>query len=224
MPLSARIQLVELARDAGLLLLEDNPYGMFAYEGARQPSLKSLDATRTVIYIGSYAKTVLPGLRVGFMVADQPGGPRGRSLAAELSRVKSVTTVNTSPIAQAALGGILLEHDCSLTRYIQPRVAFYRGNRDHLLACLERELGATAVTWNRPGGGFFVTLTLPFAFDEECCRTCAAEFGVLVCPMSLFCLGSPRASQVRLSFSYVDQAEIEAGIERLARFVRQRSQ
>lgn len=222
MPVRARVDLIELAHDAGLLLLEDNPYGMFAYEDARQPTLKSLDATRTVVYIGSYAKTVLPGLRVGFLVADQPCAPRGRPLAAELSRVKSVTTVNTSPIAQAALAGILLQHDCSLTTYVRPRVAFYRRSRDRLLTRLERELGGTGVTWNRPRGGFFVTLTLPFDFDEECFRTCAADFGVVVCPMSLFSIGSPRANQVRLSFSYVDHAEIDAGIERLARFVRRR--
>jgi (S)-3,5-dihydroxyphenylglycine transaminase len=222
MPLSARIELIELAHDAGLLLLEDNPYGMFAYDGTRPPTLKSLDATRTVVYIGSYAKTVLPGLRVGFLVADQPCAPHGRSLAAELSRVKSVTTVNTSPIAQAALGGILLEHDCSLLQYVQPKVDFYRRNRDHLLARIERELGATAVTWNRPAGGFFVTLTLPFEFDDDCFRTCSADFGVVVCPMSLFSLSSPRTNQVRLSFSYVDRAEIDSGIERLARFIRKR--
>jgi (S)-3,5-dihydroxyphenylglycine transaminase len=220
MPLAARVELIELARDADVLLLEDNPYGMFAYEEARQPTLKSMDPSRTVVYIGSYAKTVMPGLRVGCLVADQPCAPGGRPLAAELSRVKSVTTVHTSPITQAALAGVLLEHDCSLAGYVQPRVAFYRRNRDHLLARLEHELGDTAVTWNRPRGGFFVTLTLPFEFDEECFRTCAAEFGVVVCPMSLFSLGPSRANQVRLSFSYVQRHEIDAGIERLARFVR----
>jgi (S)-3,5-dihydroxyphenylglycine transaminase len=223
MPLAARRRLIEVAHGAGMLLLEDNPYGMFAYDGPRLPALKALDATRTVVYIGSYAKTVLPGLRVGFLVADQPCAPGGRPLAAELSRVKSVTTVNTSPIAQAALAGILLEHGCSLTRYVQPRVDFCRRNRDHLLARLEQELGATAVTWNRPRGGFFVTLTLPFDFDDECFRTCAADFGVVVCPMSLFSIASARANQVRLAFSYVDGAEIDAGVERLARFVHRRT-
>jgi (S)-3,5-dihydroxyphenylglycine transaminase len=223
MPLPARHRLIAAARDADVLLLEDNPYGMFVYEGERLPTLKALDASRTVVYIGSYAKTVLPGLRVGFLVADQPCGPRGRPLAAELSRVKSVTTVNTSPIAQAALAGILLEQDCSLTAYIRERVAFYGRNRDHLLAALERELGGTPVTWNRPRGGFFVTLTLPFAFDDACFRACAADFGVVVAPMSRFSLGPGRANQVRLSFSYVDPARIDAGIARLARFVRGRS-
>jgi (S)-3,5-dihydroxyphenylglycine transaminase len=226
MSASSRQALIDLAHDADMLLIEDNPYGMFRYEGERERTIKAYDALRTVVYIGSFAKTVLPGLRLGFLVADQRCAPDGHSLAVELSRVKSVTTVNTSPIAQAMLGGVLLDHDCSLRRYVEPRVAFYRANRDRMLAALERELGGSppgAIRWNRPHGGFFLTLELPFAFDEDCCRVCAADHGVIVCPMSLFTLSSSRPDEVRLSFSYVTGEEIDVGIRRLAAFVKART-
>lgn len=225
MPAAARRELIELARDEQMLLIEDNPYGMFRYEGERERTIKSHDTERVVAYIGSFAKTILPGLRLGFLVADQRCAPDGRRLTVELSKVKSVTTVTTSPVGQAMLGGILLEHDCSLERYVEPRIAFYRANRDRMLAALERAFGATppaGIRWNRPRGGFFLALTLPFPFDQECCRECAAEHGVIVCPMSLFTLSTSRLNEVRLSFSYVTGGEIDAGIERLAAFVRTR--
>ncbi len=223
LPRAVRLELLEVARSAGLLLVEDNPYGMFAYDGERQPTLKSLDTAQVVVYIGSFAKTVFPGLRLGFMVADQRCEPDGQLLAVELSRVKSLTTVTTSTLPQAVLGGILLEGGCSLEPRTRPKIEFYRASRDHMLAALEREFGARnllgAVTWNRPSGGFFLTVTLPFAFDERCLERCAGDYGVIVCPMSFFMVGPGRERQVRLTFSYADKPEIDRGIERLARFV-----
>jgi (S)-3,5-dihydroxyphenylglycine transaminase len=227
LPLARRHELLELARANDLLLFEDNPYGMFDYEGDRQPTLKSLDETRAVIYIGSFAKTVFPGLRLGTLVADQSCAPDGHPLAEELSKIKSLTTVTTSPLPQAVLGGILLENDCSLEGYVRPRVAFYRQNRDSMVERLDYEFGrrglAGAVTWNRPRGGFFMTVTLPFEFDAACLEACAANYGVVVCPMSFFSLSPGRERQIRLSFSYVDREQIERGIGRLADFVSERA-
>jgi (S)-3,5-dihydroxyphenylglycine transaminase len=78
------------------------------------------------------------------------------------------------------------------------------------------------VSWNRPAGGFFLTVTLPFAFGQRELRDCAARHGVIVCPMRFFSLGGSRAEQIRLSFSYVGPAAIADGIDRLGGFVRPR--
>src|SRR5262249_27701252 len=91
MPLAARRALLELARNEGLLLFEDNPYGMFAYDGEPLPTLKALDEHGVVVYLGSFSKTLYPGLRVGYLVLGQEvRGADGRpaTLAAELSKVK----------------------------------------------------------------------------------------------------------------------------------------
>lgn len=231
MPLENRRELLAVARRHEVLIFEDNPYGRFAYDGEPMPTLKALDgesgADPVVVYLGSFAKTLYPGLRLGFLVADQrvaAAGGDGPYLAEELSRVKSLTTVNTSPIVQAVAGGVLCEHGGSLGSVIEPKRAFYKANRDAMLSALESSfrgagLGPDEVSWNRPSGGFFLTVSLPFAFDEDCVERCAGEFGVICCPMSFFTLGGGRESEVRLSFSYVTPEEIAEGVRRFSRFV-----
>ena len=76
--------------------------------------------------------------------------------------------------------------------------------------------------WNRPEGGFFLTVRLPFEFDDGCLQACARDYGVIVCPMSHFALSPGRERQVRLSFSYVTEEQIDEGIGRFARFVQDR--
>lgn len=227
MPLEARQALLALARAHGMLIWEDNPYGMFAYDGPPLPTLKSLDVHGVVIYMGSFSKTLFPGLRLGFLVADQgvllPTGERV-PLAAELSKVKSLTTVTTSPVVQAIAGGVLIETGGSLRPLMEEKLPSYRANRDLMLACLEESLGEVeGVRWNRPEGGFFLTLDLPFEFSDECLEACARDFGVVVCPMSFFALTPGRERQVRLAFSYVGGEQIAEGVARLARFIRQRA-
>ncbi|HKH48063.1 MAG TPA: PLP-dependent aminotransferase family protein [Thermoanaerobaculia bacterium] len=223
MPLAARRALLGLLREREVFLFEDNPYGMFSYDGDPLPTLKALDEHGVVIYMGSLSKTLYPGLRAGYLVVDQEAvaetGER-TPLAAELSKVKSLTTVTTSPVVQAVVGGLLLEEGGSLRGTMREKIPFYRANRDRMVACLEERLGsAPGVRWNRPEGGFFLTVWLPFAFDEDCLQACARDYGAIVCPMSFFALSPGRESQVRLSFSYVTEEQIEEGIGRFARFV-----
>jgi len=107
-----RERLLEVAAQEDLLLLEDNPYGTFG-DGARLPTLKALDTGRRVVYLGSFAKTGFPGARVGYAVADQrvaADDGTASLLADELSKIKSMVSVNTSPVAQAVVGGKLLEN------------------------------------------------------------------------------------------------------------------
>jgi (S)-3,5-dihydroxyphenylglycine transaminase len=226
MPVAARREMLALAREHGMLIWEDNPYGMFSYDGPPLPTLKALDEHGVVIYMGSFSKTLFPGLRLGYLVADQqvvlPSGGRV-PLTAELSKIKSLTTVNSSPVVQAMAGGILLESGGSLRPLVEAKLPFYRANRDRMLSCLEAALGGAAgVSWNRPEGGFFLTLTLPFEFTDECLTACARDYGVIVCPMRFFALSPGRERQVRLSFSYVTEEQIDEGIDRFARFVRER--
>ncbi len=233
LPLAARHEILALARREGLLVFEDNPYGMFAYDGAPLPTLKSLDGQGTVVYLGSFSKTLFPGLRVGFLVADQtverPGGGSAL-LADELSKVKSLTTVNTSSLGQGVVGGILLRTGGSLAPLLAAKLPHYRANRDRLLAALAAAFPADGplagqVRWNRPAGGFFLTVDLPFAFDQDCLAAAARDHGVVCCPMSFFTVARTpeRDRQVRLSFSAVTAEEIEEGVRRLAAFVVERA-
>jgi len=234
-PLAVRRELLDLCRREGVLFFEDNPYGMFSYDGPTSPTLKSLDRHAVVVYLGSFSKTLFPGLRLGYLVVDQEvetAGGRRVLLAEELSKIKSLTTVNTPQLIQAIAGGILLEQGGSLAGLMAAKLPTYRARRDAMLRALDAHVGAdpalAAVSWNRPEGGFFLTLRLPFPFGAGELDACARDFGAIVCPMTFFAVLPERSEQggreneIRLSFSYVSPARIDEGISRLARFVRDR--
>ncbi len=230
MSLEAKQKLLDIAHQHDLLVIEDNPYGMLDFEGGDpEPTIKSLDKNHTVIYIGTFSKILFPGVRIGFMVADQPilDQESGKTvyLAQDFSRIKSLTSVNTSPLLQAIVGGYLIEHNYSLRSLVQQKLPIYRKNRDTMLEVLDQEIGAdpqlsALVSYSRPNGGFFLNMTLPFEFTREKLRLCAEQYDVICCPMSFFSLQPGREYQIRLSFSYVSQEQIRSGVKNLARFIR----
>jgi len=223
--LGTRKSLLSLAEQQGILLLEDNPYGLFqADDGSRVPTLKALDTTRRVVYLGSLAKTCFPGARVGFVVADQrvaAGNQRTELLADELSKIKSMLTVNTPPLAQAIAGGRLLEHGCCLVQANQREIAAYRHNMRILLSGLEQRFGnpRLKVSWNTPAGGFFAVVTVPFAANSEALELSARRYGLLWTPMMYFYDGEGGENQLRLSISVLRPAQIEDGLDRLLALV-----
>lgn len=226
MDLAARKAVLEVAHGENLLLLEDNPYSLFRETDARVPTLKALDMHGDVIYLGSYAKTVFPGARIGFAVADQPvtaGGQDVGTLADQLAKVKSMVTVNTPPLAQAAVAGFLLAHGYSLRTANAPTAALYRALRRRLLDGLRQRFPAgSGVTWHEPDGGFFVVLTVPFVADDAALEACAANFGVLWTPMHHFRDGATAVRSLRLSCSAVSPDQIDFALDRFADFVHSR--
>ena len=214
--------LIDTAAEQDLLILEDDPYGLFGLDDRRSPALKSLDAGQRVIYLGSFAKSVFPGARVGFLVADQlvVGADGERSLLAEeLSAVKSMITVNTSPIAQAVIGGVLVSCDYSLRAANQEKIAFYRRNLRALLTALGRHFSDPRITWNSPSGGFFAVLSVPVLADEKLLEISARDYGVLWTPMSFFYAAGGGSHAIRLSCSALLPDEIDEGVRRLAALI-----
>lgn len=221
--LDARRQLLAVAAEQDLLLIEDNPYGLFPAEGIdRLPTLKALDIERRVVYLGSYAKTGLPGARVGYVVADQtveaPDGTIGL-LADELSKLKSMVTVNTSPVAQAVIGGKLLANDFSLVAANRRERELYAANLRAITDGLAARFPAGEISWTVPSGGFFVVVTVPFGVDDVLLEKSAHEYGVLWTPMSHFYDAETPIHALRLSCSGVTPAQIEAALNRLAALI-----
>jgi (S)-3,5-dihydroxyphenylglycine transaminase len=221
LPVAARRELLAVAAAEDLLILEDDPYGLFGATDELTPSLKSLDTERRVIYLGSFAKSCFPGPRVGFLVADQivsDASGRRTVLAEELSAIKSMITVNTSPIAQAVIGGILVEAGGSLRTANAAKRAFYRRNLEVLQDALAASFPDTSdVRWNRPDGGFFAVLDVGLPADEKLLELSAREYGVLWTPMSFF-YGSSGAGNhaLRVSVSALEPDQIVEGVRRLA--------
>ncbi|MET7426437.1 PLP-dependent aminotransferase family protein [Dactylosporangium sp. NPDC005555] len=219
LPVATRRELLDVADEADLLILEDDPYGLFGLDDEPRPTLKSLDTGHRVIYLGSFAKSYFPGVRVGFLVADQPvvdAAGRRTLLAEELSTVKSMLTVNTSALSQAVVGGMLLDSGFSLRTANASKISFYRRNLRTLLDALETHLGGGAVRWNSPSGGFFVVVDVPVDASEDLLEVSAREHGVLWTPMRFFYLGGGGSRQIRLSCSALEPAQIEEGVRRLA--------
>ncbi|GGM09681.1 PLP-dependent aminotransferase family protein [Dactylosporangium sucinum] len=223
LPVATRRALLDVAAETGLLILEDDPYGLFGLDDEPRPTLKSLDADQRVIYLGSFAKSYFPGARVGFLVADQAvvdAAGRRTLLAEELSTVKSMLTVNTSALSQAVVGGMLIDSGFSLRGANQAKIAFYRQNLRTLLAGLEHEFTGGPIRWNSPSGGFFVVVDVPVDATEELLEVSAREYGVLWTPMRFFYVGGGGTHAIRLSCSALEPPQIEEGVRRLAALLR----
>ncbi|MFI6625024.1 aminotransferase class I/II-fold pyridoxal phosphate-dependent enzyme [Streptomyces sp. NPDC050528] len=227
MAMDERQELLKLAAREDFLILEDSPYRLVS-PGRQLPALKSLDRERRVVQLGSFAKSLFPGARVGYAVADQLVTDRSGNtglLADELTRIKSMVTVNTSALSQAVVGGMLLagkggaaEHNTDTAHYYGEAMRATLRQLDISLPEAERaELG---VRWNRPGGGFFLTVKVPFLADNAALARSAEEFGVIWTPMSYFYPQGGGERTLRLSVSYLTHADIDEGTARLAQFIK----
>ncbi|GAB2685840.1 aminotransferase-like domain-containing protein [Nocardia thraciensis] len=219
MPVAARRQLIELAEHADFVLLEDNPYGFTALGQEVLPPLKALDTKGRVIHVGTFAKTCFPGARVGYVIAGQQVDGGG-SLAAGIAALKSMVTVNTAPLAQAVVGGMLLADGRTRAEQNRQKAARYQRNLDCLLSALDAGTrGWPTIEWNRPSGGFFVIMRLPVRADLALLERSGSRYGVLWTPMDQFFLDGNGSHRLRLSCSYLDEAHISSGIARLIVFL-----
>ncbi len=202
-----RGRLVELARRYGFLLLEDVAYRELGFGDDTAPSLWSL-APDAVVQAGTTSKTFFPGVRLGWAV-----GP------AEVSAQLVAAKQNTDQCA-AALAQRLFEEYVRrgwIDEQVAASRALYRRKCERMLAALERAMPAD-VAWTRPAGGFFTWLTLP-GVDVVELSARAAEAGVGIVPGTLFYPDGNGRENVRLSFSMVDENDIDAGVDLLASLV-----
>lgn len=217
-----RREILEVCAGAEVVVLEDNPYGMFRFEGARPPSMFSLDRAGCVLYLGTYSKTLCPNVRVGFVLAP-PSGPTvvPPGILAGLSRAKSFGSLNTSQIMQAAVGGLLIAEGYSLAGRVAVATDHYRRNRDRMVSALSNSsiVASGGVSLSHAAGGFFITLELPFVFGTQQLQACARDHGVLIMPLSFFAFDDSENRRVRLAYSNVAPDQIDAGAERLLGYI-----
>jgi hypothetical protein len=215
-----RWNLLALAEEEDFLVLEDNVYGFTVDIVDELPPLKAIGHFHRVVHIGTFAKIVVPGTRVGFAIADQPVHDRG-----VLADLKSMVTVNTSPLCRAVVGGLLLSPGGSLRRLGQDKGALYRHNLELLLDALYRHLtpAPTGITWERPRGGFFVQVRLPSRSTPRYSRS--PPCGTACCGPNVDVLPRPGSGNrvLRLSCSYLDPVSIDTGIGRFATFLREQT-
>jgi 2-aminoadipate transaminase len=202
-----RRRVVERARERGLLVVEDDPYGLVRFGGEPSPTMLELDGGANVVYSSSFSKTVAPGLRVGYLVL--PSG-----LAERLEQRASETYISPALIGEAVLWEFI-----SRGRFgpnVRRVSALLAARRDAMVAALEQHCPDGA-RFTRPDGGYFVWLELPAGVDERRVVEQARNDGVAVVPGSAFFPADrPGSAAVRLAFSAVSASEIRDGIARLA--------
>ncbi len=203
--LERRLRLVELARERDLLILEDNPYSMLRYEGDPVPTLRSLDTTGNVMYLGTFSKVFAPGVRLGWIAADS-------GVLSRINLVKQAADLCSSSMTQLVVSRFFNEHDWH--GYIGRLIDVYRERRDAMVAALEQYFPKQA-TWTVPMGGLFLWVTLPEAIDTQDLLARALMANVAFVPGAGAWLDGRASSSMRLNFSAADADTITEGIRRL---------
>lgn len=222
--LNDRKEILALCTEHNISILEDCAYRSFNYSGATLPSMAVLDQNGIVFYIGSFSKTICPGLRMGYILCSSKNGHK-KAVVQDLCRVKSFTTLNTPPLTQAIMANVLEKNNYSLKKFIKPALQSYRRNRNRMLEsldqCFSREYKEMhGISWSIPEGGFFMTVKLPFSIDIVEAELCAKKFGIIYVPAVMFSMRNSCRNIIRLSFSYVKHDDIMEGCCRLSSYIK----
>ena len=223
--LERRRHVLELAERYGFPIVEDDPYNEFRFAGEELPPLLALEAAdkstggngdalgeTNVIRLGSFSKTLAPGLRLGWIVAPV-------EVIRRLVIAKQAADLHTSTLTQA------LAYELVKDGFLEPHVrrlrVVYRDRADAMLAAMDSYI-PRSIHWTVPQGGFFVWVTLPGELDASVLLQEAVEEGVAFVPGVAFFPddGSPpRPNTMRLSFSFCEPSVIEEGVRRLGRVI-----
>jgi DNA-binding transcriptional MocR family regulator len=214
--LAARENLLDLAAELDIPVIEDAAYAMLRFEGEPVPPILaleiarrgSIDAART-IYCGTFSKVMSPGLRIGWIVAPKP-------LIRRLVMIKQASDLNNATLNQMVMHRMA---EAAFEERVAASCAHYRRRRDAMLAALARHM-PKGVSWTEPKGGLFTWLRLPEGQDGAALLTRSlAEAKVAFVPGSAFFFDDRARNTARLSYSLPGEDKIEEGIARLARLV-----
>lgn len=209
MPLQRRREVAALLERYNVPLIEDDPYGDLRYLGDPVPPIKTLDKTGLVIYLSTFSKTIAPGLRLGWILA-QP------QLMTKLVLAKQGTDLHTGTLVQRAVNRYLEKND------VDGHIALIRSQyglrRNAMLDAMARLL-PPAVSWTHPEGGMFLWVALPPHMDSTPLLKEAVAEKVAYVPGSPFFTDGGGLNYLRLNFSNSTCPQIEEGIERMARLL-----
>jgi 2-aminoadipate transaminase len=201
MSYNRRERLVALCREAGVPILEDNPYGMLRFEGESLPCLRARDPDN-VIYLGTVSKVFAPGVRVGWALAEQ-------SVTQRLIRAKEAADLCGSSFTMT-----VTERYFAGDRWranLASLVDLYRSRRDTMLEAMAEHFPSDA-SWTHPAGGFYVWATLPSYVDTQAMLAAAVDRKVAYVPGTAFYPDGRGTDQMRLAFCYPSEDMIREGI------------
>jgi 2-aminoadipate transaminase len=203
-----RESLCALAASCGAVIVEDDPYGLLRYRGHDVTPIQSLAVRADVVSVGSFSKTFLPGLRVGWVIAPT-------DVVRRMTAAKQTMDSSTGTLAQR----IVLEFHRrgGVDAHIRQLRQMYAEKQERGRAALEREFAGTGVTWNDPQGGFYFWVKLPRGVDARALLDVALEEGVAFVPGQAFTIRRDHSSALRFSISAPTPDRIDEGVRRLRR-------
>jgi 2-aminoadipate transaminase len=204
-----RAALAAKAREIGLPILEDNPYGDLWFDAEPPRPLASRWAEGT-IYLGSFSKVLAPGLRLGYVIAPQ-------ALMPKLLQAKQAADLHTPGFNQRVVYEVI--RNGFLRDHVPTIRARYRAQRDAMRAALDAHMPA-GCRWQVPSGGMFFWVELPEGTDAAAVLPKAVELGMAFVPGAAFFASEPKHNTLRLSFVTLAPAEIERGVAMLAQALR----
>lgn len=193
-----------LAKKYGVMILEDNPYGMTRFAGEPIPSIKTLDKDGLVIYSGTFSKVLSPGIRVGYVCAPKP-------VIQKIVVCKQVSDVHTNILAQMICHEFMTKYNWS--EHLKMLPAVYRKKCELMLSEMDKHF-SKKITYTRPEGGLFIWATLPEDCDMPAfCKKAVSEYKIAVVPGNAFMISeSDKTSSFRLNFSTPTDEQIVKGI------------
>lgn len=208
MSLDKRKQLLALAEQYDVIILEDNPYGDLRFAGEDVPTIKSMDANGRVIYVGSFSKILSPGLRLGYTVANA-------EFSGRIEVAKQANDVHTPVLTQMMAYEFLKKYD--IETYIEKSRKLYGEKCAYMLECMDRYF-PKSVTYTRPQGGLFIWCTMPEGTDANAVlAACLKEKVAFVTGNSFATDAQAPSNQFRLNYSTMPKEKIRAGIETIGR-------
>ena len=205
LPAARRAQVLGICQRAGLLVIEDNPYGLLGFDGEPLRALRA-DDPHGVVYLGTFSKTIAPGLRVGWALAP-PG-----------IRDKLVLAAEAAVLCHSSLAQLMVREYLTSQPWQEQVKVFrelYRERRDTMLDALAAVM-PDGCRWTRPAGGFYVWLQLPPGLNAKAMLPRAISARVAYVPGTGFFTGGAGGEFLRLSYCFPEPARIREGVRRLA--------
>jgi len=202
---SRRRELVGIANEHDLLVLEDDPYGQLRYEGDAVRPVKAFDDSGRVIYVSSFSKILSPGMRIGWAVAHP-------EIIKKLTILKQTADVHTSVLSQRIAGEYL--RGGHLGRQL-PVIREIYGRKQRIMLAAMDEHFPERTRWTRPQGGMFIWATLPESVDTLQLLPKAVERKVAYMQGRLFYPNGGGESEMRLNFTHPSDELIAEGVKRL---------
>jgi 2-aminoadipate transaminase len=211
MPLENRKELLEVASEYDLLIVEDDPYGELIFEGEPIPTIKSLDKKGRVIYLGTFSKILAPGFRLGWTIASS-------DILKKFVMTKQAMDLCTNIFGQYIAYEYMAQGH--LDHHITEIRTMYKRKRDIMLKAIEENF-PPGIKWTVPTGGLFLWVTLPRSMDTRAMFKRALEQKVAYVVGDAFYPDGSQYNSMRLNFSYSSDADIEEGIKRLSAVIKE---